>query len=213
MIIWTLAEPHEDNFARAIRLGEWSKNDEGQDIRTSPLVIEWKPSSTKLGEVTVVGFGSDVFARKEFSKKLSESGVKGYKEGSVIVKRANRKRIPSPETDADLIEIVPEVWVDCDLKKSSVRKAIDTSGNVQYEIAGTERYESYWDDEKKALVRKQIFRQPGSGLLVPCALLGSPLVFRVKQFPTFFCCTDDAKNIMKNIGVTNVEFLQIGETV
>lgn len=213
MLIWTLAEPHEDKFARAIRLGEWAKNGEGQDIRTSPLVIEWQPSSTKLGEVTVVGFGSDVFARKEFSKKLKESGVKGFKEGSVIVKRTNIKRIPSLETDGELIEIIPEVWIDCDLKKSSVRKVSDASGNVQYEITGTEHYKSDWDDDKKALVRKKVSRQAGSGLLVPRSSLDSPLIFRVRQFPAFVCCTDDAKNVMEGIGVTNVDFLQIGETI
>ena len=94
MIIWSFSEPYEDNFARAVRLGEWGKDGEGRNVRISPLVIEWQPSSVDLGEVTVVGFGSDMLARIEFSNKLKKSGVKGYFEGPVAVKRIKKKRIP-----------------------------------------------------------------------------------------------------------------------
>lgn len=212
MVIWSFSEPHEDGFARAIRLGEWGKDADGRDIRISPLVIEWQSSSMKIGEVTIVGFGSDILARKEFLEKLSASGVKGYKEGPVLVNRTKKKRIPPPETDQELVEILPEAWVDFHKHKSSVRETKDPSGNLQFEINGTERYESYWDPESQALVRRKIPRQPGSGLLIPGELFSSPLIFRVRQFPTFLCCTDDTKNIMESLGVTNVDFLEIGET-
>jgi len=210
--IWSLSDPEDHRFAFAIRLGKWAKDRSGADVRVSPMIIEWESGSTRLGDMSVTGLGGELIARKCIVDALVEAGVQGFRTGPVEVRRT-KKRIPPIETDSELVEIIMEKYIDCDLSRSTLEWEKDSEGKPTISrIRGLEHYMSNWCPERKELIRWKVPREAGEGILIHASLVDSPMFFRVRQAPALICCSGELKGILEDMAVSNIEFMEAGET-
>lgn len=203
MILWSTAAPYTDDFARAVRVGSWMCDPDGHEVRCSPLVIEWENKSKRVGDLIATGFDADLLARRSCAQILLDEGVIGFRAGDVFIQHEPGKREPMKE----FCEIVPTIWVECDLDRSSV---ILSGG--EYRVHGVERYESHWDKTTKSLVRRKVPRAAGQGIIAAESKVPERGFFRVQQFPAFMCCTDETKTVIERSCDAGVEFLEVGET-
>ncbi len=76
--IWLFADPHDDRFASAVRVGTWEKIG-GKYVRVSPLVLEWERGSDIVPDFLHLSFEGDWAMQERVLRELHErfGGIEG----------------------------------------------------------------------------------------------------------------------------------------
>lgn len=224
-----LTDPVDRRFASAARLGAWSagvgvcpecRNSSQQRIR--PLILEWEPGSDLVGDFTWPGFGSDIAMTDRVLTALrcfhgfEPGAVEMLQDSALKEPRGSRAqpRVWLPYHGPPLHDLSVTSRVHVDLQKSSVRLVRDcgTCSRRQYAAEGIESSKTRWDKERRAPVKAHTARKPGCGIYVSDEALEGAAIFRTYEFPAWVLCTDPVKSLIEEAGLTNVAFLEMGET-
>lgn len=230
MKIWRFRDPSDPRFAAGGRRGTWvAKSDDpgGQEgtcpvctatrlRRAKPLLLAWEPGPGEIGDVIWPSLGELVLATERSQQLLGR--FVGFEPGPVeIVDDPDyRGQLPAerPATGEGLQEVWITARVSLDRQRSSVEleHRCSACGTERWLLYGAEEWDSHWDQELKQLVRVKTPRLPGSGVYLPEPELGRAGVFRVDEFPAWMFCTDDVRQAVEEAGLTNLSFLEMGET-
>lgn len=229
MRIWRLSDPRDYGFARASRRGTWTEskgtcNECGASTqrRVQPLVIEWEPDSDVVGDFVWPGFGGDIAITERVVGVLKgrftafEPGpVEMYQDPKLKRTKRGKPRVWLPYEGPPLYDLWVTCWVGIDHDRSTVSlvKKCSICGTAQYSLAGAEKWELGWDQERMESVQMHIPRGRGEGLFVRRAELGDADLFHVNEFPAAIFCSDRVKKAIEAESFTNVGFLEVGEIV
>jgi len=217
MKIWSLDNPADRKFAYATTIGAcW---DEKQKVRRQPLIVEWEPGSTVIGDFNVCFWG--VFVKREVADELIRLGARGFEPGPVDVrensernKRRAKNRLSFPYEGPPLAELWVTKWVSMDPEKTTYELETLSDGKVRKRLIGIPRKETDWNRETFESTDRWIPREPGKGLYVKASELGGCHLFSVCDFPIGGpLCTDEFKKLVESKGYTNVAFREIGEVI
>ncbi len=89
----------------------------------------------------------------------------------------------------------------------------EACGLEDYKLEGVERWEIGFDKETMESVTRHTPRTPGAGIFISQAELEGAGVFRIRQFPSWVFLTEKVKHLIEQSELTNVRFLEAGETV
>jgi len=215
MKIWSFENPCDRRWAFASACGAWDQ--EGN--RVQPLIVEWEPSSTLIGDFTVCWNG--VCMRRAVADELLNLGVRGFEPGPVEVrenserrKRKAKNRVKCPYVGPPLAELWITKWVRMDPERTTYEEETLSDGTVRKGLVGIPRKESDWNQDTGEYREWWIPREPGKGLYVRREALEGCQIFKVSDFsggaPR---CTDEFKNLVESKGYTNVAFREIGEVI
>jgi hypothetical protein len=225
--IWRFSEPHDDRYARPGRRGSWTGGvgevcpscSSSLAVRAQPLVIAWEPGSDLIGDFSWPGFDSEVVVTDPVLEGLRAIG--GFEPGPVEVvedpdaHEKPEKRVPFPYRGPRLHELWVTTSVSLDAERSSVEleHRCPTCGTERWEIYGVDRWDSYFDQDMKQLVRTKTQRLPNAGIFVNEADLAGAAIFRVNQAPAWILCTEKVRALVEEYKFSNVEFLDMGDTI
>jgi len=233
MKLFRFHDPLDYRFAQAARLGTWYPHPSpgvcpecgaSQQRRVPPLIIEWSPGSSIVGDFVWPG-GEVVVSQRvrdalegRFSS-LKFEPVKMWQEPKLkpplrITKRT-KPRVWLPYRGPPLYELDATVSVHPDFERSTVclAKACSTCGREVYDVRGVEEQKSRWDPIRKSLVKVSIPRQLDKGIYVHKEDLHGAGIFRMFEIPTWILCIEEAKAFIEGLGFTNVSFLEVGNTL
>jgi hypothetical protein len=217
MKIWSFQNPSERKFAYATTTGAcW---DEKRKVRRQPLIVEWEPGSTVIGDFNVDFWG--VFVKREVADELIRLGVRGFEPGPVEVrenserrKRKAKNRVTFPYEGPPLAELWVTKWVRMDPERTTYEFETLSDGTARKVLVGTERKETDWNRETFESTDRWIPREPGKGLYVKASELGGCQLLAVYEFSVGRpVCTDEFKKLVESKGYTNVAFREIGEVI
>lgn len=218
MKIWLLKSPHDPKFAYATGVGaSW---DPKGHTRLQPLIIEWEPGSTLIGDFNVCGPG--IFVKRDVADELLRLGVRGFEPGPVLVrensersKRRAKNRVPFPYQGPALAELWITKWVHMDPERTTYEEKRLSDGTVDRRLIGFERDEVTWARTAKGPERtaRHIPREPGKGLYVKKKELAGCQLFKVHEFPGVVNCTDEFKDLVESKGYSNIVFSERGEVI
>lgn len=227
MRIWRLASTDDGRFAEAGRRGTWSAGGSlceectaSSEERVQPLVVAWEPGSDLVGDFTVTGLGSDVMVTAAAGELLGQATT-GFELGPVeMVDDPSRK----PRRGQPFVALpyegpgVHDLWittlVDVDRDRSTVQlqRRCTTCGTESWAVSGIERWETVWDRQQMKGTRTLCERVAGAGLWVRESELKGAGFFRVRQCPAWVLCTDPVRELIGQHNLTNVAFLETGDT-
>lgn len=129
--------------------------------------------------------------------------------------KRSKKRVWLPYEGPPVYILWATAWVHADLDRSSLRliKDCETCGIKRYLVEGIEEKSSRYDKELKDLVPVYNPRIPGKGIYVHEADLKGANIFRLYESPGRILCTEPLKNLIEQMGFTNVEFIEIGDVI
>jgi hypothetical protein len=229
MKIWRLVDPKDDRYAPASGRGTWSPGKglcpectASSQERIQPLVLEWEPGSDEIGDFTWPGLGNAAVTERarDVLMKLGGSeprAVEMYQDTKLKRPRSPRRAIPRiwlPYEGPPLFDFRVMHCLHADPEKSSVTlvRGCGTCDWRRYEVAGIERRETTWDRERPSSEKIHIPREPGRGIYVRESQLAEGGLFRVQEFPAWMLCTDSAKERMEEASLSNIAFVEVGET-
>lgn len=215
MKLWRFSDPSDYRYARAGRHGgTWQEGEPWR--RAKPLSIVWLPDSDVVGDFTWPGFDTDIAITERVGKTFHEAEVAGFElapvemvENSEASKRASKKpRVKLPYAGPQLWDLWVTAWAELDRERSTVKLiGKQPDGTEQYEVAGVERREAIWNQQRMDLVKTRHPRIEGQGLFVR----SDTGVFRIAEFPGWIFCTDEVKQLIESHDFTNVSFLEMGD--
>jgi hypothetical protein len=226
--IWRFTSPRSETFATAERRGTWTESETGdacpecgaaRQRREKPIVLFWQTGSDVIGDFLVTGFDSDVVVMERAAAALEERFT-GFERGPVEIvddpeAAAERRgrRVPSPYSGPDLVELWIVRWVHLDQERSTAELEwrCGTCGYERWRLDGVERWDSYWDAEAKLLIPRKTTREPGAGVFVREEALEGADIFRVHEFPGWVFCTDRVRDFILEQRFTNVDFSEMGD--
>jgi hypothetical protein len=217
MKIWSFDNPCDRRFAYAITPGAcW---DEKRNVRRQPLIVEWEPGSTVIGDFNVDFWG--VFVKRTVAEELIRLGVRGFEPGPVEVrdnsersKRRAKTRVKFPYEGPPLAELWVTKWVQMDPERTTYEVEVLSDGTTRKGLVGIQRKETDWNRETFEYTERWIPREPGKGLYVKKHELGGCQLFKVLDFAGIaLYCTDKFKELVQSNGYTNVAFREIGEVL
>jgi hypothetical protein len=227
MEIWRFTSPRDDKYASAGRRGSWTEArisgpcpecSSAPQERTQPLILVWEPGSDLVGDFVWPGFGSEVVAAEHVFAAF-ESRFAGFERGPIEMSeepdlahgRAPQVRLPY-EGPA-LYELWTTTWSSADMDRSTIRldRRCETCGTEFWEVDGVERWDSVFDAATRQIVRTRVERDPQSGIYLRRDELEGADIFRVAQVPGWVFCTDPVRDLVREQGFTNVDFLEMGE--
>jgi hypothetical protein len=209
MRIFRFSDPLDRRYAVAVRRGTWTKDEHGHSVRIPPLLIEWEPGSTEIGDFCWPGFGDEMAVKRNVAEELRAnfSGFELHEVQYVARAKGSKRRlsIPFPYTGPKLVDLQATRNVTFNPARSTVVR--DDSG--RFLLVGGERFESYLD-ENRGRLEKHIPREAGRGLYVFEQDLSGDDFFKVSPFNWIFC-TGRVVDFIRNRNLTNVSFLEMGE--
>lgn len=229
MRLWRFRDPNDEQFAHASRLGSWSRSTgvcpscgASSQTRVKPLLLEWEPGSSLVGDFNVAGFDSDIAVTTRVIEDLISFG--GFEAGPVEVATVSTKKSGKPSRSKSPRVALPyegptlnELWVtrsvQLDRKRSSLRivSHCHSCGRRSYEVSGIEKRQSRWDPSRLAMVWDRIPREAQKGIFVAESEIVGGEIFRVVEFPSWVLCTDRVRGAITQAGHTNVAFDEVGE--
>ena len=231
MRIWRFTSPGEHGFAEGGQRGVWSTADgdgvcpecsTSRQRRIQPLMLAWLPGSDLVGDFTWCGLGGEVAVTERVVAALHDA-VRGFEFGAVEMVedddepsgRRGTRRVRLPYDGPALHELWVTSWVHLDRERSSVERerSCSTCGTEFWEVFGVERWVSYYDSDRRQLVRTKAERLPSAGVFVKDTDLAGAAIFRVHEFPGWVFCTDAVRELIEKEGCTNVSFLEMGDTL
>ncbi len=220
MKLWKFRNAEDGRFAAASRVGTWSKQgDPPRNVRIKPLVIEWEPSATLVGDFTMPS-PSDLMAKRTVAEELLNEGFKGIEFGPVemVVNRDHKRGRPRsmiqlPYDGPELVDLYVMHQTHANLERSTMKIKGYDKGRPTYELEGVERIEPRkWDRSAGELERVHIPRTPGMGIYVNSDALNDHDFFRVNE-AWWILCTNRVKEFILKRGYTNIALFEVGETV
>jgi hypothetical protein len=219
MKLWAF-DAYDVQYARASHVGTWVEvGDPPRDERVKPLVIQWEPGSTVIGDFTWVGTSSYV-VKRSVAEELLEAGFKGFELGPVEIvpnrhhKKPKRNILQLPNVQPDLVDLWVTKWVPFNHERTTVHVVGEEGGKPIYELDGIEMIEvGNWHPETGTLDKIRIPRTPERGLYVDARELGDCDIFRTTELPVGINCTDRLRNFIVDKGYTNIVFFEVGETI
>ena len=222
MKIWRFADPDDNSFAAATRHGTWRGPDDGvcpectasRQKRVPPLIMSFDPGSRRIGDFIWPGMSGEIVAGLAAIDRLRPFG--GFEPTPVHLIAGRSRTAPAlPEQAPILSEITTTRWVDLDAERSAaVRRSLcGTCGAEEWDLDGIERIDSHYDLGARKLVRQRIPRKADAGIFVPRRDLGGDGLFRIRQCPAWIACTDLVAAACRAAGLTNVDFLELGDAV
>lgn len=223
--IWRFSDPLDGRFASAGRRGAWTEaQPEGvcpscgssQQVRAQPLLMTWEPGPDVVGDFTWPGFDSEIAATSRALAALE--GFSGFEAGPVEIvddEAPNASGRSRPNlTGNSLKELLVTAIVGMDRERSSaeLEHQCRICSRERWIISGVERWDSHFDPDTKRLDRVRSNRLPGAGIYVSHAELSGAGVFRVSEFPAWVFCIDSVRDAVAEHVVSNVSFLEMGET-
>lgn len=228
MRIWRLASTDDHLFAEAGCRGTWTQGEglckectASSHQRVQPLIVAWEPGSNVVGDFTLTGFASDVMIAATAAEILDQATT-GFELGPVEMiddppsrkPRRGRPFVALPYEGPRVHDLWITTLVDVDRDRSTVEleRRCSTCGTESWVVSGIEHWENAWDGERKELIRTLLERVPGAGLWIRESELKGAGIFRVRQFPAWALCTDPVRELIERHNLTNVAFLEIGDT-
>lgn len=227
MRIWRFSDPGNNRYASAGRRGSWTASDgvcpecgSSRQQRAQPLIIVWELGSDVVGDFVWPGFGSEVVVAERVFDAL-ESNFAGFERGPVEMieepelARDRGRRVTLPYEGPGLFELWTTAWVDVDLEHSTIRLdwRCAACGTERWTIDGVEHWDSVFDQREQTLEPTRVRRLPNAGIYVRQEELDAVDIFRVAQAPAWVLCTDAVRELIHERRFTNVDFLEIGETI
>lgn len=220
MKLWRFKIPRDDQFARASRVGTWEQQgDPPRSVRVPPMVIEWEPSSTAVGDFTWAGPG-EYLVKKSVAEEIRDAGFGGFEMGVVEMrpnrdhKRPKRNMISLPYDGPEVVELMVTKWVPLDMEHSTVKVARYEDGKPVYALEGMETTKTVdWNRETGELEKIHIPRTPGMGAYVRKSELNDCSFFKMIELPVGFLCTDRARDFILDKCYTNIGFSEAGEVI
>lgn len=229
MKLWRFHDPSDERFAAAGLRGSWSPPRGGvcpecgasRQIRVQPLLLVWEPGSDEIGDFSWPGFDSEVVVKDGVLQMLGPR-VSGFEPGPGEViqdipplpARGRKRRVPFPYRGPALHElwVTRRVHLDRDRSSMELERTCSTCSSEFWELYGVERWDSHFDAERGQLLRTKIERLPGAGVSLRHADLAGAGIFRVHEFPAWVFCTDDVRQLIEESRLSNVLFLEMGDT-
>lgn len=238
--LYYLKIPHDPRFALASCVGTWAPLAPGQggfcggcqrlnQIRVSPLVVEWEPGSDVIGDfVWAPIFGLMISAPA--AERLNAAGISGFALGPVVMQEsrsskqpkrataARSTRVPQvrlPYDGAQLFDFTPNRHVRIDESRSTARRreACPVCGRYGYEVEGVERIDLQSVDPVRGRMMKRTPRIPGCGYMVRKAMLDEDSIFSFEHSQDLMVWTERARDAYDRFGLSNLDFLEIGEVI
>jgi hypothetical protein len=125
-----------------------------------------------------------------------------------------KKSVWLPDDALPLWEMWVTAWVHPDRDRSSLRVigSDAETGRPVYDLDGVETIKSHWDKVKRTLTRWREPRVPGQGLYVRAADVPGAWFFRIYEDFGRLVCTEPVKDLLQQHEITNLTFLEYGET-
>lgn len=215
--IWLFADPHDDNFASAVREGTWEKIN-GKDVRVSPLVLGWERGSDVVPDFLHLSCEGDWAIQERVLKELQErfGGIEGGPVEIIPPKWKPKRRKAHAEDvltiwsqDLRLVDLQIVHRVDIDWNRSCIRRIVE-DGKVLLEVVGGELPRTSVNPETGFMTRRTP-RAKGGGIFVKESLLDGYSFFKVNQFPIWSLCTNAARDFILEKQYTNIDFFEVGE--
>lgn len=168
-------------------------------------MIEWnRPASDPVGDFSWPGFDSEVVIRKKALDLLRD--FDGWEPTPVEIVGTIRH-----QEDPELRELWVTEMVDLDqgLSSATLDSTCGTCGSDRWTLHDAERFETTWDPDAGDLLIDRIPRK-GPGIVVRAA---HAAILRVRQFPAWILCTEPVRDALIVGECTNLDFLEMGETV
>jgi hypothetical protein len=217
--LWRFHDPADPAYRAASRRGAWSTSAGGvcpectasRQQRIQPLLLEWEPGAEIVGDFVWPGFGSEVVATDRAAAVLRQ--FPGFEFGPVEVVASapgSDQRVELRGVAPGLHEVWVTSWVHLDPVRSTARltKTCGTCGAEYWEVDGVERVVSDYDPATRQLIRGRRPRHRGEGVFIAEPAVG---IFRLHELPGWVFCTDEVVQAIREAGLTNVDFLQVGE--
>jgi hypothetical protein len=221
--LYTILPPWSSDFATGFIPEGLAFQFEPEGAPSSPLVFEWEAGSDRIGDFVWAVLRIAVTARVRSVLKERFTGVvylpvdfrqdPRVKRPTRVTKRT-KKRVWLPYEGPPLIELWATAWVQPDMERSSFRVVgIDPgSGEPNYKLDGIEAFKSRWDPVEHTMSRWREPREPGKGLFIREEALQGASIFRIYPQPGRLLCTEAVKDCLEEHEITNVAFLESGET-
>jgi hypothetical protein len=227
MRIWSVGNPYDYQYAQAAELipyegdtycpvcGAWLA------LREAPLQMYWDPGSDLVGDFVWPPSVRGAVVVDRMLPVMAQFA--DFRPRRVDVVENPDRRIPKqaprvnlPYAGPPLFEISVDFLVSLDRDRSTARleQTCGTCSIYQWKLSGVSRQEVVWD--KAALKGKRVLvpREPGRGIYVREADLGGFGIFGIREFRgASMMCTDRVREYILAQSYTNVEFLEMGETI
>lgn len=233
MRIFRFSDPLDPGFAQAGRLGTWYPDPSpgvcpecgaSRQKRVPPLIIEWLPGSDVVGDFVWPGGEVVVSERVRTALEARFYGfefkrVEMWQDPSLKPPRRTTKRIKPrvwlPYERPPLYDLWITTWTHADLEHSSLRLINDcpVCGYRAYVVEGIEERKSRWEPTQKDLVDIHTPRGQGQGIYLHQKDLQGADIFRLHELPKWILCTERVKVLIEEKRLTNVSFLEVGETL
>ncbi len=225
MKIYNFHNPFDYRFAVGGRRGKWTPSEglcptcgASSEVRAQPLLLAWEPGSDEIGDFTWPGVDSDVVATDAALDVLKpfpgfEPGPVEFVE-DVPAPKKRAKRVVLPYTGPRLHELWVTTWVNIDRDRSSVELEHEcpTCGRQRWALYGVEEWHGHYDRDLGRYIRVKSERFPNAGMFLCERDLQGAGIFRVHEFPGPVFCTEDVRDAVVEAGLSNVSFLEVGDT-
>lgn len=205
MKLYRFEDPYDEKFARAFTLGTWEPKDaklcqecgHGTEKRVPPLIIEWQDSTDLVGDFTFPGMDDEMVVTDRIRRELlsQKFGPITFRPLRMHQKPKSKqsgrtKRVLLPYKGESLWELQPHVWASLNLERSKVKfkGKCGTCGFHHYKLPRS---------------LKKFF--------VTSATRKNSRIFRIRELPNWFFCTEEVKTFVESQGCTNVSFELMGE--
>jgi hypothetical protein len=232
MTIWRLISNKESLYASFICTGSWNDDPnrcpkcgrQPKYERVAPLKVEWHPGEWPLGALT--WDDTDIYvALTEEIANLLKNVAPTLRFGPVeMVPSRKRRRTPAPGDSARTSRTVTaselrEVWIDQfvkieeELSTVQCEEHCEGCGFTLNRIEGAESLSSRYDPALGQLRSVHTRRRRDHGIYVNHRQATEAGIFRVSAMPWWILCTDDVRNVLEDQQMSNIRFLDVGDTV
>lgn len=193
-------------------------------LQTSyPIIIEWSPGSSLIGDFTWPGSGRVIVKARVFEEISKHFNV--VRAGAVEMFQDPRLRVPKrkhrakpriwlPYEGPSLVEVIPVHTTHAHPRTSwRVEFRCDLCGSEMKRLDGFEQRGSRWDQTTQRLVPFSIPREPGKGIILSLESIGRHPIFFVSELLPWLLCTDEFKDFAEAKKYTNIIFAEYGEIV
>lgn len=221
MRLWRFREPSDSNFARASRLGTWVKRgDPPRSVRVKPLIIQWEPGATLVGDFTWPGTG-DYIVKRSVGEELISVGFGGFELGPVEMipncdfqDRKPRTMIQLPYDGPEIADLFVTKYVSLDRQYSSIRVKGYEHGGPVFDLEGIERMEvGEWHRDTGALDEIHVPRTKNMGAFVDAKRLDGCDIFKITELNGWVICTDRVRDFIVSKNYTNITLFEVGEII
>lgn len=224
MKIWRLYDPADYTYATGGATGGWIDDrlcdacGAPQRRRVQPLQLYWEPGSDRVGDFVWPLLAGVAITERAFGVLRPFTGfdagpvefVENPQKG--LPKRPPRVGLPYKGPALSELWITATVGFDREASSAELERACPVCGTERWQLSGVARMEVRWDQVSLTGSRVLVPRVPGKGLMIRAADLADDDIFHVRPFLGIYC-TDRVRQAVLQAGLTNVDFLEMGDII